>query len=73
MSYRQLLEAVRIQYGYRCGYCGVAETEVGALLEIDHYRPLLAGGTDALDNLVYCCPLATGTRATTGARRRLID
>lgn len=56
MSYRQQLEVVRQRYGYRCGYCGVAEFEVGALLEIDHYCPLHAGGAETLDNLVYCCP-----------------
>lgn len=53
MSYRQQLEEVRQQYEHRCGYCGVAESDVGALLEIDHYCPPQAGGTDALNNLVY--------------------
>lgn len=56
MSAHERLQAVRERFNYRCGYCGVAEHEVGALLEIDHYRPLSAGGGDELDNLVYCCP-----------------
>lgn len=49
--------AVREAYGRRCGYCGVMETWVGGELEIDHFRPLLHGGTDALDNLVYACTI----------------
>lgn len=56
MSSSQRLQHLRERFNYRCGYCGVTENEVGALLEIDHYRPLSAGGSDDLDNLVYCCP-----------------
>jgi len=55
MNYRHLIEIVRQQYDYRCGYCGIAEHEAGSLLEIDHFRPLRAGGTNELENLVYCC------------------
>ncbi|WP_395138115.1 HNH endonuclease [Armatimonas sp.] len=50
-----LRDTVRIRYGLRCGYCGVHEDEVGALLTVDHFQPRAHGGTDALDNLVYCC------------------
>jgi hypothetical protein len=46
---------VRAAYGYRCGYCGVSESWAGGELEVDHFRPLSRGGTDALDNLVYAC------------------
>ncbi len=56
MSAQQRLQQVRERFGYRCGYCGVAEQEAGALLEIDHYRPLSAGGGEEIENLVYCCP-----------------
>ena len=49
-------DAVRHNYQYRCGYCGVHEDEAGSLLEIDHYQPRSSGGDDDLDNLVYCCP-----------------
>lgn len=49
-------EAVRRAYGYRCGYCGVHDEEVGSELEIDHFQPRSAGGGDDPDNLVYCCP-----------------
>jgi hypothetical protein len=49
-------EAVRREYGYRCGYCGVHEEELGGELEVDHFQPRSAGGSDHLDNLVYCCP-----------------
>jgi 5-methylcytosine-specific restriction endonuclease McrA len=48
-------QAVRRLYEYRCGYCGVHEHEAGTELEIDHFQPRSAGGTDDLDNLVYCC------------------
>jgi hypothetical protein len=46
---------VRIHYDERCGYCGVHETEAATELEIDHFQPRSAGGSDAIDNLVYCC------------------
>jgi hypothetical protein len=48
-------EPVRRAFAYRCGYCGVEETAVGAELTLDHYRPRSAGGTDDLENLVYAC------------------
>jgi len=47
---------VRHLYGERCAYCSVHESEAGAELEIDHVQPRSAGGTDDLENLVYCCP-----------------
>ncbi|MEW5986767.1 MAG: HNH endonuclease [Chloroflexota bacterium] len=51
----KLRGAVRSAYGYRCGYCGVSETLFGGELEIDHYQPLIRGGSDAPDNLIYAC------------------
>ena len=48
-------EQVRRSYDYRCAYCGVSEAETGCELELDHFRPRAAGGTDRLSNLVYCC------------------
>jgi hypothetical protein len=50
-----LRRTVRILYAFSCGYCGITETEVGAYLTIDHYRPRDAGGTDEIANLVYAC------------------
>ena len=50
-----LLDAVRMRFNYGCGYCGTHEEESGARLTIDHYRPRSRGGTDATENLVYCC------------------
>jgi HNH endonuclease len=47
--------AVRAAFGRRCGYCGVSETSAGGGLEIDHFHPVAAGGSDELDNLVYAC------------------
>jgi hypothetical protein len=47
--------AVRAAYHGRCGYCSVHESEAGTELEIDHFQPRAAGGSDDLANLVYCC------------------
>lgn len=46
---------MRAAFGGRCGYCGVSETFVGGELEIDHFHPLSAGGSDEVENLVYAC------------------
>jgi predicted restriction endonuclease len=48
-------QIVRITYAFRCGYCGLSETDIGATLTIDHYKPVSFGGTDDHSNLVYCC------------------
>ncbi len=42
-------------YAFRCGYCGVSETQVGAELTFDHFRPQSEVGTDDAANLVYAC------------------
>ena len=55
MITREIRNEVRRRYNYCCGYCGVRETDVGGELEIDHFHPVSAGGSDELDNLVYCC------------------
>lgn len=47
--------AVRAAFGGRCGYCGVSEASVGGELEIDHFHPQAAGGSDEIGNLVYAC------------------
>ena len=46
---------MRAVYGFRCGYCGVTEAQVGAELTFDHFRPLSQAGTDDAANLVYSC------------------
>jgi hypothetical protein len=56
MISKTLRESIRALYDFRCGYCGVTETESGGQLEIDHFRPRSHGGNDTLDNLVYACP-----------------
>jgi HNH endonuclease len=48
-------ERLRQLYAFRCGYCGVREVDAGSQLTIDHFRPRTHQGTDAEDNLVYCC------------------
>jgi 5-methylcytosine-specific restriction endonuclease McrA len=47
--------AVRAAYDGRCGYCTVHEAEAGTELEIDHFQPRSAAGSDHPDNLIYCC------------------
>lgn len=49
------LEEVRQRAQFRCGYCGVSETDTGGLLTVDHFRPSSASGDDSDDNLVYAC------------------
>ena len=51
----ELRQTVQRRYDFRCGYCGVRDTDAGAKLTIDHFQPRAHGGTDDLDNLVYCC------------------
>jgi hypothetical protein len=48
-------EALRRRFRFRCGYCGVAERDVGAELTVDHFQPRSQGGVDEPDNWVYCC------------------
>ena len=48
-------QTLRAQYDFHCGYCGIREIEAGAELTIDHFQPRSQGGSDTLDNLVYCC------------------
>ena len=57
MAEKTLRNTVRQVYGYRCGYCGVHEEEVGSELELDHFQPRAAGGGDEPENLVYCCSM----------------
>lgn len=46
---------LRQRYVFRCGYCGVTETEAGTELTEDHYQPVVRGGTNDLDNIAYAC------------------
>ena len=57
-------ERIRQRDAGRCGYCGVHEDNVGALLTIDHHRPRLHGGSDDDENLVYCCPKCNEHKAS---------
>ncbi len=50
------LAAIRERYRFRCGYCGVTETDLGGELTVDHFVPLSVDGDNSDDNLVYCCP-----------------
>ena len=52
---RTLRQSTRIRYAFRCGYCGVSETNIGAEMTVDHFQPRVHDGNDSLENLVYCC------------------
>lgn len=39
---------------FACQYCGAKPSET-VLLEIDHIRPVSAGGTNEIDNLIAAC------------------
>ena len=77
--------AVRQRAHFACEFCGVTETDTGGELTIDHFQPHTKGGTDAPENLLYCChrcnqykadywPIQVGAAAplcgTAGARHR---
>lgn len=51
-----LREQVRERANYACEFCGISEIDTGGLLTVDHFKPQSKGGTDQVDNLVYCCP-----------------
>ncbi len=48
-------DAIRRRFHYKCAYCGVAESDQGARLTIDHFQPISQGGTNDEENLVYAC------------------
>jgi HNH endonuclease len=48
-------EQVRQRAQFVCEYCGLAEIDSGGKLTIDHYQPRIMGGSDDLENLIYCC------------------
>ena len=48
-------QQVRQRAKYCCEYCDVSETDTGAELTLDHFYPTSKGGSDTIDNLVYCC------------------
>lgn len=55
MSAHSYREELRRRYNRRCGYCTIREEDYGGQLNTDHYRPISRGGTNEIDNLVYCC------------------
>ncbi len=48
-------QQVRQRAQFACEYCGVSETDAAGTLSIDHFRPTIQGGSDSLENLLYCC------------------
>jgi 5-methylcytosine-specific restriction endonuclease McrA len=51
----ELVNRVRQRAQFACEYCGVTEVDSAGQLTVDHYRPRSRGGTDTLENLLYCC------------------
>ena len=52
---RRERDQLRERFDFRCGYCGVRETDVGALLTVDHFHPQSQNGADDASNWIYCC------------------
>jgi hypothetical protein len=48
-------QQVRERAWFACEYCSVSETDTAGKLTVDHFRPTITGGTESLDNLLYCC------------------
>ena len=48
-------DTLRRRFGFRCGYCGVHERDIGSVLTVDHFQPRSRGGVDEPENWVYCC------------------
>jgi hypothetical protein len=53
-------DELRRRYGYRCGYCGATETDIGGELTVDHFQPRSRAGADTPENWVYCCHTCNG-------------
>src|SRR4051794_19398443 len=51
----EIVAAVRQRAKKACEYCSVTEVDAAGRLTLDHYQPRSRGGSDDLDNLVYCC------------------
>lgn len=51
----ETVELVRRRAGFACEYCGVSEVDSGGALTIDHFQPIIKGGGNDIDNLIYCC------------------
>lgn len=48
-------QALRQQFGFRCGYCAIHEADAGTTLTTDHFQPRSQSGSDDFANLVYSC------------------
>ena len=46
---------IRQRAGFACEFCGVAEMDAGGQLTLDHFQPKSKGGSDSIDNILYCC------------------
>jgi 5-methylcytosine-specific restriction protein A len=81
-EWKRLHRLAKQRLSYWCAQCG-AEPVIGRdSLELDHVVPVAEGGTDALDNLQWLCPLCHAKKSRREsvrgvqrrvARRRLYD
>jgi hypothetical protein len=65
----EVRDQVRQRAQLACEYCGVAESDTGGLLTVDHFQPQARGGTDEIDNLLYCCHACNQFKADYWPRR----
>jgi len=59
-SWGRLRDQVRKRDKSICQYCGIL-AQVGT---VDHVTPLSRGGTDAIDNLAWCCKSCNSSKGT---------
>lgn len=68
MSHQTITEALRREIRsaakQRCGYCLSRQELVLGVLEIEHIRPIAAGGTDEETNLWLSCSLCNRYKGT---------
>lgn len=49
---------------YTCEYCRVSEEDHFLAFQIDHVIAIKHGGTNAVENLAYCCPHCNQNKGT---------
>lgn len=52
----ELRQRIREQFSDRCAYCHTYEHLTVAIFEVEHIKPIAAGGKSTEDNLCLACP-----------------
>ena len=54
-AYHKIRWEILVRDNFTCQYCGRTPTEHGVVLQVDHIRPKIRGGTDEKINLITSC------------------